>query len=90
MSRPLLGGITPKETIVMSRQAWLFIAAIFLFAVGGCCLVQSDRVQEQADGLPRLACDQLIQNGPAGNNFLKLTDVSALLRGIRLSSGYGR
>jgi hypothetical protein len=59
----------------MSRQAWLFIAAILLFAFGGCSLVQSDRVQEQADGLPKLTCDQLIQNGPAGNNFLKLTDV---------------
>jgi hypothetical protein len=59
----------------MNRRAWLVVASLCLFAYGAWCVVLSRRVEEQAGGLPRMTCDQLIQNGPRGNAFITLTDV---------------
>jgi hypothetical protein len=67
--------------VFMSRQAWLLVACIFSLAYGGWCFVLSPRVREEANGLPKLTCDELIQNGPGGNPFIKLTDVRLCSKG---------
>ena len=65
----------------MTRQAWLAIAFIALFLHGGFCVVQSYWIQAEAENLPRMTCDELIRNGPQGNQFITLTDVRLCSRG---------
>jgi hypothetical protein len=65
----------------MNRQARFVCAAVGLFLIGGCCVVQSRHQRQQADELPRMTCEELVRNGPGANSFIKLTDVRLCTRG---------
>ena len=65
----------------MNRWAWLLLACVCSFDYGAWCVALSGRVEEEAGRLPKLTCDQLIKNGPGGNNYITLTDVHLCSRG---------
>jgi hypothetical protein len=53
---------------------WLLLTALGLFTYGAYCLVQAPRVREQAQAVPRMSCNQLVQNGPGASRYVALTD----------------
>jgi len=57
----------------MSRRSWLVNAAIVLFLHGSFCLLHSRREQEEAEGLPRMTCDEFVRSGAKGKEFMTLT-----------------
>ena len=52
----------------------VFVAAIGALLYGGYCLVQSPLVQQEAARVPKMTCNQLIQNGAANHRYVTLTD----------------
>jgi hypothetical protein len=59
----------------MRQPSWVVIGGLLLLAYGGCCVWNSSIVREQADHVPRMTCDQLVQNGPGVHRYVTLTDV---------------
>jgi hypothetical protein len=59
----------------MRQPSWVVIVGLLLLAYGGCCLRNSSIVREQADRVPRMTCDQLVQNGPGTHPYVTLADV---------------
>src|SRR5262245_16550550 len=54
---------------------WIWLVVSGLLLMGGCTLVSRDRIRHDWENLPRMTCDQFIQNGPGGHEFIQLTDV---------------
>ncbi len=52
----------------------VFVAAIGALLYGGYCLVQSPLVQQETARVPKMTCNQLIQNGAANHRYVTLTD----------------
>jgi hypothetical protein len=63
----------------------LALVAVGLFLYGVSCLVQSPRVREEAALVPRMTCDQLVQNGPGTNRYVALTDAWFNIAGFSIS-----
>jgi hypothetical protein len=59
----------------MNSKSWIAIACIALFLHGCYCFANSRWIQQQAEQLPEMTCDQLLQNGLGRGNCLKLTGV---------------
>jgi hypothetical protein len=73
---------TLDKTMHLSVQPkWFVIACALVFLCGVLLVTQSKRTAEHAERLPSMTCDELVQNGPAGNQFIKLTDVRLCARG---------
>jgi hypothetical protein len=58
------------------NHVWFPIIAAGLAGYGGYCLVDSPAIRAEADGLPRMTCDELIRNGPGGHRYLVLTNAA--------------
>src|SRR5438128_8023743 len=52
----------------------VFVAAIGALLYGSYCLVQSPLVQQEAAAVPKITCNQLIQNGAGKRRHVTLTD----------------
>jgi hypothetical protein len=60
----------------MKRQPkWIIGVSIFLFLGGAFLISTSMRKAEDACKLTRITCNDLVRNGPGGNQFITLTDV---------------
>jgi hypothetical protein len=69
----------------MNRKWWYAVVSILLLIHGWYCVDHSRTVEQHALQLPEMTCDQLVQNGPGRNNYLKLTDVRLCTRGEAFS-----
>jgi hypothetical protein len=72
--------VDESSSALRDVKKWLLLAALGAAAYGAYCLVQAPRVREQAQGVPRMTCAQLVQNGPGASRYVALTDA-------RLSDG---
>jgi hypothetical protein len=52
----------------------VFVAAIAALLYGVYCLVQSPLVRQEAARVPKMTCNQLIQNGAANHRYITLAD----------------
>jgi hypothetical protein len=52
----------------------VFVAAIAALLYGVYCLVQSPLVRQEAARVPKMTCNQLIQNGAANHRYITVTD----------------
>src|SRR5438105_919983 len=59
----------------------VFAVSFGLLIYAGYCLMASPRVREQAADLPRMTCNELLQNGAGNHRYVTLTD--ACLSGDR-------
>jgi hypothetical protein len=48
----------------MKRKRWPFVVSIVLLLHGWFCVTNSRQIQQHAEQLPKIACEQLIENGP--------------------------
>ena len=64
-----------------SQPKWVIGVTSIAALLGALLIVKSNRWAEFAQSLPRMACDDLVQNGPGGNQFIVLTDVHLCSRG---------
>jgi hypothetical protein len=59
----------------MKRARWPLVVSIVLLLHGWFCVYNSRQIQQHAEQLPKMTCEQVIENGPGRNNYVWLTDV---------------
>ena len=64
-----------------AQPKWLIGLTAFAFVDGAFMLSCSSRHKDNAQTLPRMTCDDLIQNGPGANQFVTLTDAHLCSKG---------
>ncbi|HEV3083403.1 MAG TPA: hypothetical protein VGY66_26705 [Gemmataceae bacterium] len=64
----------PENDDAATIRKVVFVAAIGALLYGGYCLVQSPLVQQETARVPKMTCNQLIQNGAANQRYVTLTD----------------
>jgi hypothetical protein len=58
------------------RERWpVVVVAVGLVLYGGYCLVQIPTIWEEAERVPDMKCEQLVQAGPGAQRFVRLTDM---------------
>jgi len=65
----------------LSQPKWLVGVTLVAVLLGALLIAESRQWAELARSLPRMTCDDLVQNGPGGNQFIVLTDVHLCSRG---------
>jgi hypothetical protein len=63
-----------SELDVPQFMAAVLAVAAGLAVYGAYCLVQSPRVREEAERVPRMTCGELVQQGPGADRYVTLTD----------------
>jgi hypothetical protein len=64
-----------------SQPKWVIGITVIAALLGALLIVKSNRWADFAQSLPRVTCDDVVQNGPGGNQFMVLTDVRLCSRG---------
>jgi hypothetical protein len=71
-----------REAVNASSQPkWLIGVTLVTAVLGVLLIAKSNRWADDARSLPRMTCDDLVQNGPGGSQFIILTDVRLCSRG---------
>jgi hypothetical protein len=59
----------------MSRRSWFLLSSLGLLAYGVLCLVRFPIERRQAQAVPRMTGEQLLQKGPVEAEYLTLSDL---------------